>query len=297
VTSIAEERQRLSDVGLVLRIRPQWGARFTLYVNGKWVDGYTVPRAVDEPATILAAHIAVVDDPNDLQGTEDQVMRNIENIGINRFPNTGISYNAAAFDTGRLYEGQPIGRRGAHTVNDYERSTCSQSGCPSLGDSLTAPSWNNNVNARACVAPQMVGDECTDAQVNAFARWGAGLKLAGFVTRDARWHGHRCFAAKACPGGNVWGRLDDIQDQTADYVRDGLPGTGDDDVPLTPEDIEKVARAVWEAERANLVNDVQVETGKLLSATHRNTYELREQVALLRQAVADLQPEPPAPVA
>jgi hypothetical protein len=286
VVSIAEERQRLSDVGLTMRIRPSWQARFD----------YTNPREVIEPATILVAHVAVVNDPDDLVGTEDQVMRNIENIGIARFPNTGISYNAAAFNTGRLYEGQPIGRRGAHTVNTRQRIACEQAGCPSLGDSLIAPSWNNNLNARACVAPQMPSDPCTDAQVQAFARWGAGNKLAGFITKDARWHGHRCFAAKDCPGGNVWGRLNDIQDLTADYVRDGLPGTGDDDV-VTPEDIRKIAAAVWEAERNNLVEDVLVESGKLLSATHRNTYELRQQVELLRQAVADLHTEPPAPVA
>jgi hypothetical protein len=276
MTSIAQERQRYADVGLTMRIRPQWGARFD----------YTTAREVIEPATILVAHVAVVNDPGDLVGTEDQVMRNIENIGIARFPNTGISYNAAAFNTGRLYEGQPIGRRGAHTVNTRQRSTCIQSGCPSLGDSITAPSWNNNVNARACVAPQMPDDPCTDAQVDAFARWGAGNKLAGFVTRDARWHGHRCFAAKDCPGGRVWARLDDIQDLTADYVRDGLPGTGDD-MPLTPGEIQQVAeaaaRAVWEYRLGNLNAGTEVESGKLVSDIHRNT--------------EDLQTEPPEPVA
>lgn len=225
MVSIAEERQRLADVGLVLRHREQWGAVFD----------YTTDRAVQEPATLLVAHIAVVNDPGDLVGTEDQVMRTIERIGIARFPNTGISYNAAAFNTGRLYEGQPLGRRGAHTVNTRQRATCTQSGCPSLGDSLTAVGWNNNLNARACVAPQQVTDPVTDVQVDTFARWGAGLKLAELVTKDARWHGHRCFAAKDCPGGNVWGRMDDIADLTADYVRTGLPGTTPQPPPEEPD--------------------------------------------------------------
>jgi len=217
MTDIAGERAALAQVGLVMRRREEWGATFD----------YTNARACDVPATLLVAHIAVVDDPGDLIGTEDQVMRNIERIGINRFPATGYSYNAAAFNTGRLYEGQPLTRRGAHTVNDREWSLCGLSACPSKGDSISAPSWNNNVNARACVAPQMPGDPCTDAQVDAFARFGAGLKRAGQVTLDARWHGHRCFAAKDCPSAQVWARLEDIQDLTADYVRNGLPGEDD----------------------------------------------------------------------
>lgn len=211
--SIATERNRLAAIGLVMRRREQWGARFN----------YTSSRPV-EVADQLAGHIAVVRDPGDLLGTEDQVMRNIESIGISRFPATGYSYNAAAFNSGRLYEGQPLERRGAHTVNDRRRSTCSQSGCPSRGDSLAAPSWNNNVNTRAIVAPQMPGDRCTDAQVDAFARWGAGLKLAGFAKASARWHGHRCYAAKDCPSAQVWARLDEVQDLTADYVRAGNVG-------------------------------------------------------------------------
>jgi hypothetical protein len=226
--SITTERRRLAEVGLVMREREDWGAVF---------DDYDQARPV-QVAGLLVGHIAVVRDPGDLLGTEDQVMRNIERIGIARFPNTGYSYNGAAFNTGRLYEGQPLERRGAHTVNDRRRSSCTMSGCPSRGDSLTAPSWNNNVNARALVAPQMPGDPCTDAQVTSFARWGAALKLAGFATSAARWHGHRCFAAKDCPSNEVWLRLDDIADLTADYVRAGHVGGGSpEEDDMTPEQL------------------------------------------------------------
>ena len=236
--SIVTERRRLADVGLVMREREDWGAVFD----------YTNSRPVNI-ADLLVGHIAVVDDPGDLLGTEDQVMRNIERIGMQRFPATGYSYNGAAFNTGRLYEGQPLERRGAHTVNDRRRSSCTMAGCPSRGDSLTAPSWNNNVNARALVAPQMPGDPCTDKQVVSFARWGAALKLARFATADARWHGHRCFAAKDCPGNEVWLRLDDVADLTADYVRAGHVGDAPTPDPIPTEDTEmfisKYGRSQW----------------------------------------------------
>lgn len=240
--SITTERARLADVGLVLRRHEQW----------KSVFDYTNSRPVDV-ADLLVAHIAVVTDPGDLLGTEDEVMRKIERIGIARFPNTGYSYNGAAFNSGRLYEGQPLERRGAHTVNDRRRSTCSQSGCPNRGDSLTAPSWNNNVNARALVAPQMPGDPVTDIQARSFARWGAGLKLAGFARSSARWHGHRCFAAKDCPSPQVWARLDDIEDLTADYVRAGHVGEiEEDDMPYSPTQLKDLFKdALAEASQSN----------------------------------------------
>jgi hypothetical protein len=138
---------------------------------------------------------------------------------------------------------------------------------------------------RALVFARNVDDPVTDADIDAAARYWAGYKLAGLLTKNAWIHGHRCVAAKDCPGGNVWARLDDIVDLTADYVRNGLPGTGDDDVPLTPEDVQKIAKAVWEHRLNNLVSDTQSPARALLSDTHRNTEQLLDRT------------EPPAPVA
>jgi hypothetical protein len=114
-----------------------------------------------------------------------------------------------------------MGRRGAHTVNDKQLASCRLSGCPSEGYSLTAPSWNLNVNSRACCFARNVGDPVTDADVDAAARWAAAGKLTGMVDKAARWHGHRCVAWKDCPGDRVWARLDDLADLTADYVKRG----------------------------------------------------------------------------
>jgi hypothetical protein len=230
MVDIAAERRRLSSVGLTHRLRSQWGA----------ARSYTDSRAVTDPATRLFLHITVTNPGN--YSSHDAHARGVEAIGIARFPSTGISYNELLMPGGLLYEAQPLTRRGAHTVNDFERSTCTTSGCPGRGSSVTAPSWNLNYNSRALALARNVDDAVTDADVRAAARWGAAVKLAGYVTRDARWHGHRCVSAKSCPGDKGWARLDDIADLTADYVRDGLPG---DD--MTPEEhawLETVHRRI-----------------------------------------------------
>jgi hypothetical protein len=220
VTTITQERAARTRVGLVMRTREQWGARFD----------YTTSRAVEEPATRLFWHITITN-PS-AYSSNDRHAQAVENIGITRFPSTGISYNGLILPGGLLYEAQPFGRRGAHTVNDFQRFTCSTSGCPGRGTSLSAPSFNLNVNSRALALARNTGDPVTDADVQAAARWGAGYKLAGLVHPAARWHGHRCVSAKSCPGDKAWTRIDDVADLTATYLRTGLPGAEEDDVTV-----------------------------------------------------------------
>lgn len=227
MTDIATERRLLAEQGLEMRLREEYGAR----------QSYTSSRACDRVASAFFLHIAVVDDPGDLIGTEDEVARRIEAIGQSRF-GSGWSYNACAFNTGRLYEGQPLTRRGTHTVNTFERRTC-----PTHGGSLLAPAtssgFNLNVNARALVLPQQVDDPVTDEQLHAAARWAAAQIRAGLARRDARWHGHRCVTAKACPGQTAYDRIDELQTLTDHYVKNGL------DMALTDQDIDRIRDAVW----------------------------------------------------
>jgi hypothetical protein len=217
--SIGQERTLIGAQGLVLRRREQWGA----------VRSYTEARTVVEPATRLFLHITDTNRSN--FNSNDAHARGVEAIGIGRFPNTGISYNALILPGGLLYEAQPFGRRGAHTLNERELSECARPGCPSIGMQLTAPSpdrFNLNFNSRAVSFAGNVGDTFTDADMRAAARWGAAYKLAGLVTRDASWHGHRCAKAKACPGDKAFNRLDEIVELTEDFVRNGL----EDDVTV-----------------------------------------------------------------
>lgn len=231
MTDIPWERRKLSEQGLEIRTREEWGA----------AQSYSSDRACDTIADSFFLHIAVVDDPSDLLGTEDQVARTIERIGQSRF-GSGISYNALAFNTGRLYEGQPLTRRGAHTVNTFRRDRC-----PVHGGDLTGPStssgYNLNVNVRALVLPQQVDDPVTDEQLDAAARWAAAQILAGLARPDARWHGHRCVTAKACPGQTAYDRIDELQQLTNYYIENGLI-----DMQLTDENLKQIRNAVWNSE-------------------------------------------------
>lgn len=234
VAAVAAERAALAKGGLVLRTRQQWGA------TGRYLDA----RTVTTPTEAFFLHVAVVTDPGDLIGTEDQVARNIERIGWARFPNTGMSYNVLGFNSGRLYEGQPLSRRGAHTYNDMHRRVCSQPTCPNRGRPFPrggADGWNLNYTARAFCLPQMHTVPVTDAQVEDAARWASTLILTGLARKDARWHGHRCVAQKDCPGDPAWRRLPEIQRTTDRLVAAGLPRPK----PLPPEDDLPTPADVW----------------------------------------------------
>lgn len=223
MTSISAERSRLVNVGMTLRRREQWGARYD-YETPKpagdpWPGRY---KQVSEPATKQFVHITVTNPGN--YNSFDAHARAIEAIGISRFPNTGISYNRLYMaGTRNVYEAQPIGRRGAHTVNDFRRSTCSLSGCPSRGTSLSAPSWNLNYNARAYAYASNVGFSVPDHVIDDMARSMAADRLAGFVTRNATIHGHRCVSAKSCPGDKMWERMHDLERRVEHYLEDDMP--------------------------------------------------------------------------
>jgi hypothetical protein len=230
MTSISAERNRLADVGMRLRRREEWHSNFN----------YTNARTVDEPADHQFVHISVTNPGN--YSSNDAHARAIEAIGKFRFPATGISYNRLILPGGQPYEGQPIGRRGAHTINEDERSTCNTSGCPSIGRSLRAPNWNLNYNARAYVMARNCGDAVTDADITAMARCLAADRLAGFVRRHATLHGHRCCSGKSCPCNPTWGLMARIEARMNYYLARGTVEEDDNDM-ATPAEI---AAATWE---------------------------------------------------
>lgn len=267
MTDIALERRLLAAEGLEIRTREKWRSQLD----------YRSDRACDFRAKRLFLHIALVDDPSDLQGPEDEVMRTLERIGQQRF-GTGISYNAAAFDSGRLVEGQPLTRRGAHTVNTFRRHEC-----PDHGGSLVAPStssgFNNNITDRALVLPQQLDDRVTDEQLDAAARWGAALRRSGLAERNARWHGHRCVTAKGCPGEAAYQRIPELQKLTDTYTENGLT-----DMPLSKQDIAAVAA---ETARTILGSKVGGEGDPTVRAALRKAAKVRGDLEGLGNRIAD----------
>ncbi len=192
------------------RTRAQWGA----------VHDYTTDRTVEVPASQLFLHVTVTRPES--YTTHDAHARKVEEIGISRF-GIGISYNALIMPGGILYEGQPIDRRGAHTVNDKQVQTC-----PTHGGSLlsrephpgTAGSQKLNLNysARAIALARMDDDPVTDDDVEAAAKWGAWLISTGQAIPTAKWHGHRDVAWKTCPGNQGYSLIPQIESRMKELL-------------------------------------------------------------------------------
>lgn len=262
---------------MTLRRREQWGAR----------RSYTDARTVSEPATKQFVHITVTNPGN--YSSFDRHAQAIEAIGISRFPNTGISYNRLYMaGTRNVYEAQPIGRRGAHTVNDFRRSTCSLSGCPSRGTSLAAPSWNLNYNARAYAYASNVGFSVPDHVIDDMARSMAADRLAGFVTRNATIHGHRCVSAKSCPGDRMWERMHDLERRVRHYL--------DQEDDVTKEEMRAELEAFFGSNALTyrdrpMSRDEALQRSAQWSGSNRNDLEYRIKPALaelLGRPVADV---------
>lgn len=229
MTTVAQEREGSTLAGVAIRRREQWNARFD----------YSSSRPVDEPADYQICHITVTNPRN--YSSNDAHARAIEAIGVSRFPATGISYNRLIMMDGQVVEAQPVGRRGAHTLNDKKLARCVTPGCPSRGGALSAPSYNLNVNARAYAIAQNVNDVVSDGQLDALARIMAADRVAGFVKRDAGIHGHRCCATKECPGNKLWARMGELAVLVHRYtnVQEETPSKGDWTDMATKEDFEE----------------------------------------------------------
>lgn len=219
-TLFTAERERLAAQGLKMVRREEWGARRT----------YTDTRAVTMPARRFFLHVAVIGSA----GSFTSRMRTIESIGISRFPNTGISYNAAVDFDGTLAEAQPLARRGAHTVVEYAPN---KMGLPN--------GHNANYDSRALVLPQNCPDRVTDEQIHSAAKWAAAQIRAGLAVKGARWFGHRDAAPKSCPCDAGYARIPWLQRLTDQYAADGLSPTPPPEDDVTPDDIKAIANAVW----------------------------------------------------
>jgi hypothetical protein len=218
--TITQQRERWNAVPdhPPIRLRSQWGAQRL----------YTDENPVIYPATKVFIHISVTN-PGNYNGNDAHAQA-IERIGISRFPNTGISYNFGVMPNGALYEFMPVGRRGAHTVNDEKRTTCTKHGtaCPGYRGDLTTPghAWNLNYNARSIVFCGMESTSVTSAVVSIIALTVYTMYKAGFITETAARgiHGHRCVSAKACPGAKMWAVMKTIQSKINQLLATGTGG-------------------------------------------------------------------------
>ncbi|MGW2091292.1 peptidoglycan recognition protein family protein [Promicromonospora sukumoe] len=157
--------------------RASWGARYP--------DG---DLTLTGPAVEVWVHHSVTAQlsPGASVAAEAEQMRALESVGQTRF-GTGISYNVVIFPSGRAYQGVSWNRRGTHTGG------------------------RNSTSRSICFAGNYEANNPTAAQIStAAAIYGAGKDR--WWTRGAPLGGHRDVSQTACPGRNLYARIDDIRD-------------------------------------------------------------------------------------
>lgn len=156
--------------------RASWGARYP--------DG---DLTLTGPAVEVWVHHSVTAQlsPDASVAAEAEQMRALESVGQTRF-GTGISYNVVIFPSGRAYQGVSWNRRGTHTGG------------------------RNSTSRSICFAGNYEASNPTAAQIStAAAIYGFGKDR--WWTRGAPLGGHRDVSQTACPGRNLYARLDDIR--------------------------------------------------------------------------------------
>lgn len=156
--------------------RGSWGAR---YPDGD-MNLYGLAEEVFVHHTVTALLPASAS-----PGDEREQMRAIESVGQSRF-GTGISYNVIIFPSGRAYQGVSFNRRGTHTGG---RNSTTRSICFAGNFEVATPT-----DAALATA--------TDIYHDGKGRWWEG---------DAPLRGHRNVSQTACPGRNLYARLDLIR--------------------------------------------------------------------------------------
>ena len=205
----------LRNSGVPVQTREQWEAKYRYSANSMGKPRYAF------------LHITVTNPTGNIAKDSQTV----ERIGIQRFPNTGISYTALVHQGGTVCIGQPDGRRGAHTLNDKNIA-----GFP----------HNLNAVGDAISFVANVQHAFTEKEAESVARYFAARQLAGVANYDGKIRMHRDFAWKECPGTKAMAWITKINQKYTAYVKAGkLPGGT---VVTPPGEEEFIVRAEDKAE-------------------------------------------------
>src|SRR5690554_147195 len=180
----------LKASGVKVKKRSEWGSQYPASSNSMAL-----------PGRYLFMHITVTHQT----GSLDYRSRVVERIGAQRFKNTRMSYIALLHRGGEVHEGQPKGRKGAHTINDK-----GVSGYP----------YDLNAYGHALSYVGMPGDPFGEAEVESAARYFAALVLSG-ESRAKEILPHNKFAWKECPAAQVMAKLPEINRRFKKYVAAG----------------------------------------------------------------------------
>lgn len=150
-------------------------------------------------------HLSVTPD-TDLPAEAKAAARVIERYGYSTPPM--VSYHWLTTNEGIVLQGQNLGVKGTHTINDKH---------------LARYPYDLNAYGYAVALMQNVQDPVTDVQVDVVAMLFASMKRHGYLRDTAPILPHRMFAAKSCPGDKAMAKLATIRRRTARYARNGLP--------------------------------------------------------------------------
>jgi hypothetical protein len=200
--SAGKEEARMVDIAS----RGSWGAR---YQDGDMnLYGLADEVFIHHTVTATLSEDASVSD-------EREHMRFLEGIGQSRF-GTGISYNVIVFPSGRAYQGVSFNRRGTHT-----------GGRNSTVRSISfAGNFETHVPSDASIATAS-----TIYHHGHGEWWETGAPLRG----------HRNVSQTACPGKNLYARLDPIRSGAVEV--DNPIQVPDDDKPIAP--VGLVVDGMW----------------------------------------------------
>ena len=166
--------------GVKIRTRAQWGSKHADTYKTRLITR----RVTLAKADTFVSHITVTRDDGPLTGDFDTDMREVEQIGWDRFK-TGFSYNFGIDHLdGMIGVGMPLMAAGSHTLNDK--------GVPNY-------SANQNYVARAAAWMAMPGMVPSDVAKEAFAQLLAAMMNEGALTQGFDFKPHSFFAAKDCP--------------------------------------------------------------------------------------------------
>lgn len=169
--------------GVEVKTRAQWGSQHRDVYKTRLVTR----RVIVTKAPLFVSHITVTRDDGPLTGDFFADMREVEQIGLERF-GSGFSYNWGIDPvTGMVGVGMPLMAAGTHTVNDKRI------------DGYPMPPSSLNYMARAAAWIGMPGMVPTPEAKEAYAQLLAAHIEEGALTPDFEFKPHSFFASKDCP--------------------------------------------------------------------------------------------------
>ncbi|MGH7339264.1 MAG: N-acetylmuramoyl-L-alanine amidase [Candidatus Rokuibacteriota bacterium] len=198
-----------------------------------------------DPVDTFFIHHSVTNAPGPSASREEDAAhtRLLQSIAFGR-GFLDISYSFIAYRSGRIAEGRGWGAAGAHTQGF------------------------NSTSYAVCLAGNYERDVPTPPQIRAVQELIALGKQLDRIKPAVTIRPHRAVSATSCPGANVMAIFDKF----------GQPPGEEDDVPLTNDEIDKIADAVWSH---------AIASGGGFPETWSPALHLRTQSAQLRDLLVD----------